>query len=412
VATQPRAALADPAGPADDGHDRQLTWVVRALCLTQIVGWGILYYAFPVLATSIEFDTGWSKTAVTAAFSAALLVAAGAGILVGRAIQRHGPRWVMSAGSLLGTLAVVAVALAPNFAVFVLAWLIAGVAMSATLYAPAFAAITVWFGAHRVRALTAVTLIAGLASTIFAPLTAALNDHVGWRETYLVLAAVLALTTVPTHWIALRPSWPDAQPQVAATTSLRSPSPVSRREFALLAAGFALAATAFYAVLIDIVPLVQARGFSAGDAAIVLGVGGIGQVAGRLAYARLSRHLSVRARTAGVLAIGATTTGLLALITGPLLALLLASILAGYARGIFTLLEATAVSDRWGTSRFARLNGIFNAPLMIATAIAPFVGAGLADVLGSYPHAFELLMVAGLVAAGLTAVSSTRIEQM
>ena len=91
-------------------------------------------------------------------------------------------------------------------------------------------------------------------------------------------------------------------------------------------------------------------------------------------------------------------------------AIVLASVLAGYARGIFTLLEATAVSDRWGTARFARLNGIFNAPLMIATAVAPFIGAGLADILGDYPEALVVLMGAGLTAAGLAAASSTGLE--
>ena len=410
MASQPRTALADDAGPAPVEQDRRLARVVPALCLTQIVGWGVLYYAFPVLASSIESDTGWSKPAVTAAFSSALLMSAGVGILVGRVIQHHGPHWVMTAGSMLGTLAVLAIAIAPDFTVFVIAWLIAGAAMACVLYAPAFAAITVWFGAHRLRALTTVTLIAGLASTVFAPLTAALNTQLGWRDTYLLLAAVLAVTTVPTHWLALQPPRPRTHLQEAGIAREPTSIPVSRGEFTLLAAGFTIAATAFYAVLIDIVPLVQARGFSAGDAAVVLGVGGIGQVAGRLAYARLCRHLSVRARTAGVLAFGALTTGLLALISGPLAAIVLASVLAGYARGIFTLLEATAVSDRWGTARFARLNGIFNAPLMIATAVAPFIGAGLADILGDYPEALVVLMGAGLTAAGLAAASSTRLE--
>ncbi|PRC55664.1 MFS transporter, partial [Mycobacterium sp. ITM-2017-0098] len=85
---------------------------------------------------------------------------------------------------------VVAVVAAPNYFWFVAAWLAAGVAMSAVFYAPAFAALTRFFGTAAVRALTVLTLAAGLASTVFAPLTAALSAQMSWRQTYLVLAAL------------------------------------------------------------------------------------------------------------------------------------------------------------------------------------------------------------------------------
>ncbi len=55
-----------------------------ALCLTQITSWGIVSYAFPVLNPQITDATGWSAAMTTAAFSAALLVSALAGIRVGR----------------------------------------------------------------------------------------------------------------------------------------------------------------------------------------------------------------------------------------------------------------------------------------------------------------------------------------
>ena len=56
--------------------------------------------------------------------------------------------------------------------------------MAGTLYPPAFAALTHWGGARRVRALTTLTLVAGLASTVFAPLASALDDVLGWRQAY------------------------------------------------------------------------------------------------------------------------------------------------------------------------------------------------------------------------------------
>ncbi len=95
-------------------------------------------------------------------------------------------------------------AAAPGMPVFFAGWLLAGTAMAASLYQPAFAALTRWWGPDHVPALTTVALAGGLASTVFAPLTAVLTDHVSWRATYPVLAGILAALTIPAHAIALK----------------------------------------------------------------------------------------------------------------------------------------------------------------------------------------------------------------
>ncbi len=177
------------------------------LCITQVTSWGVLYYAFPVALAAITADTGWTATAATAAFSAGLVVSALAGIPVGRWLDRYGPRRVMTAGSVLAVPATVGVALAPNYATFLAAWLVAGAAMAAVFYQAAFAALTRWYGDRRVQALTALTLVAGLASTLFAPLTNALVEALDWCGTYLVLAAVLAVVTIPLHLFTLTAPW-------------------------------------------------------------------------------------------------------------------------------------------------------------------------------------------------------------
>jgi MFS family permease len=96
----------------------RLRAALGALCVTQITGWGVLYYAFPVLAPRIAADTGWSLPATTAAFSAALITAALVGIPVGRILDRHGPRAVMTGGSSLGAASVLGIATAPNLPLF------------------------------------------------------------------------------------------------------------------------------------------------------------------------------------------------------------------------------------------------------------------------------------------------------
>ncbi|GAA2462990.1 hypothetical protein GCM10010405_54190 [Streptomyces macrosporus] len=70
-------------------------------------------------------------------------------------------------------------------------------------------------------------------------------------------------------------------------------------------------------------------------------------------------------------------------------------------RGNLTLLQATAVTDRCGTTHYGRLSGLLAAPITTATTLAPFAGAALAAPLGGYPHLFALLAaVSGLAALG------------
>ncbi|EKX65082.1 MFS transporter [Streptomyces ipomoeae] len=377
-----------------------------ALCVTQITSWGIVYYAFPVLGARITTDTGWSTAATTAAFSGALLVSALTGILVGRILDRRGPRAVMTTGSLIGVVAVLTIAYAPNLAFFTTGWLLAGVAMAATFYQPAFAALTRWWGEQRVRALTIVTLAGGLASTAFAPLTATLAEHFSWRTTYAVLAVLLAAITIPAHAVALRAPWPPAPPQPAQLPG-SSASVARSRPFLLLTAALTLNGFAMYAVVIALVPLLTARGADPTTAAWALGLGGAGQTLGRTLYTSLARRIAVTTRTVTLIALGGGTTALLGTVPGPVPLLVVLAIAAGMVRGNLTLLQATAVTERWGTTHYGRLSGLLAAPVTIASAISPFVGAALTGPLGGYSQLFVLLATVSFFAAVLAAGSKS-----
>ncbi|MFC6091558.1 MFS transporter [Saccharothrix lopnurensis] len=372
--------------------------VLVMLCLSQITSWGILYYAFPVLAPSISADTGWSPAAVTAGFSLAQLVSAAVGVPLGHVLDRRGPRVVMTVGSTVAVVAVVGMATARSLPWFIGAWVLIGATMAAVLYQPAFAALTRWYGERRVQALTAVTLIGGLASTVFAPLTASIAEHLDWRGTYLVLAALLAVITIPAHLLGLGRPWPPHRQQVG-----HDPSAVARsRPFIVLVVALGLGSFAVYAVVVALVPLLTERGLSTTTAAWALGLGGVGQVLGRLGYARFARAAGVRTRTVVVLLAASATTLLLGLLPGPTLLLIAASVLAGTARGVFTLVQATAISDRWGTAHYGRLNGLLQAPMAVTAAIAPWVAIALTGALGGYPEVFIALAVVGVVAAGVS----------
>jgi predicted MFS family arabinose efflux permease len=372
-----------------------------ALCVTEITSWGVLYYAFQVMLSSLTRDTGWSTATAMAAFSTGAIASALAGVLVGRLIDAHGPRPVMTAGSVLGVLGVLALAAAPSLPVFFTACVLVGLAQSAVLYQPAFTALTGWYGPDRVRALTTVTLAAGFASTVFAPLTATLLDHLTWRGTYLVLAVILAVVTIPLHALCLTPPWParESGGEGARRRDDHARSVVRSGTFVTLTAAMTFAAFGCYAATVNLVPLLISDGMGTRLAALALGLCGAGQVLGRLGYLRLVSRFSPRPRTAVILVGGAVTIVLLGVLPGPDIVLVGVAIAAGSARGLFTLLQATMVADRWGTRSFGHVNGVFTAPITIAIALAPGGGALLTRLTGGYPASYALLAGITFIAA-------------
>jgi predicted MFS family arabinose efflux permease len=386
--------------------------VLISLCATQITSWGVLFYALPVLLGDITADTGWSTAAVMGAFSAGLAASALAGIVVGHLLDRRGPRLVMTAGSALAALSLVGIATAPNLWTFTAAWALAGIAQAAVLYKPAFAAITTWYGPKRVQALTILTLAGGLASTVYAPLTAYLAGHFDWRGVYLVLAAILAALTIPAHAIALDPPWPTTRS--GAEGEGTEPVPDRRKiiaspTFIALAIAIALVAFAMSTSNLYLVPLMTGRGMDTTTAAWVLGICGAGQLLGRIAYAPIAIRTGPTTRAVAIPAIGAATTLATALIAGPLGLVFAAVILLGAARGAFTLLDATAITDRWGPQGYGTLHGILSAPATIAIALSPWAGAHLATWTGGHPRMFALL--AGLIAAAAVVILVERLAK-
>jgi MFS family permease len=264
--------------------------LVPGLAVTETVSWGILYYAFPVLLPAMERDPGWSRTTLIGAFTAAVIVSGLAALPVGRLLDHRPARPLMTAGSVLATVAVLGWAAANTVAAFYLAWIAIGAAMALVLYEPAQVVLVKQFGAHATRAITTLTLVAGFASTIFQPLTAILADHLGWRTSLIVLAIALAAVTIPVHLLVLpgRRTDAHARPVIASDTGRGQHD----RAVALLTVAFTLAMATMAAGIVHLIPYLVDHGWSPVLASIAAGTLGVTQVAARIAFGPTARRTS------------------------------------------------------------------------------------------------------------------------
>lgn len=365
---------------------------LAALSVGQVISWGILFYALIVASPAIADDTGWPVALVTLSFSSGLIASAVAGVFVGRWLDARGPRLIMTIGSVVGPIGVAVVALAPDLVLFTGGWVIAGIAQSAVLYQAAFTVIARRYGSRRRGAMTILTLAGGLASTAFAPIVAGLLTITDWRTTFLILAAVLLITTVPLHWFSLERSWSpvihdgDANPHTVSSV-------IRTRRFWMLEASMLTLAAALFSVTLALIPLFTEKGMSYELAAWALGLLGAGQVIGRLLYVAIPHTAAPWVPLAATAGLSVAFLALLALVPGPPWLLISIGIAAGAVRGAQTLVQGSAVADRWGTHNYGAINGVFAAPITLIGAIGPAIGPLLAVATGSY-SAMALIAVA------------------
>lgn len=361
--------------------------VVAALGSAQTLAWASSYYLPAMLAGPMASDLRLPVTTVFAAFSLALLVAAAVGPLAGRAIDRWGGRPVLIATNLVFAGGLAALSQAQGPALLFAAWVVIGIGMGSGLYEAAFAALVRLYGHAARNPITGITLLAGFASTVGWPLTAALELGVGWRGACLTWAALhlglglplnLSLPRVPAPAAGQRaekggqggvaqgaPAASTPASAAAAGRSLQHPL----RAGALLA--FVFAATWFVstAMASHLPRVLQAGGASLATAVAVGALVGPAQVAGRLAEFGLLRRLHPLL-SARVAALGHPLGAAVLMVFGGPAAVPFA-LLHGAGNGIMTIAKGTLPLALFGPQGYGALQGVLMAPTRVAQAFAP-----------------------------------------
>ena len=376
--------------------------IVAALSVTETITWGIVYYGFAVFLTPMERDLGFSRVALTGAFSVGLLVSALVGLPVGRWIDRHGARSLMTIGSCAAVLLMLAWSRVETLLHLYVVWALMGLAMAATLYEPAFAAIIGWFSRHRDRALLTLTLAAGLASTIFVPIETWLLARFDWRTTLVTLAAFLAVTTIPIHALMLRPP---PRPDAAGVAAAAAEASHSLSEalhtvvFWVLTAAFVASNFAVNAVTVHVIPYLTGHGYPLGTAAMVIGWIGAMQLVGRVMFAPIASRFGHRAMTAAIFIVQAVALGMLASVTR-MPSLVPIIVLMGAANGMGTLARASIVAEIFGRRHYGAISGAMALGANGARAIAPVGASVLLLVMTGYEAVFwamaAVVFVAGI----------------
>ena len=359
---------------------------VCALGITQITVWGTSYYCLGVLAKPISDDTGWSRGLVFLGFSIALVVMGIVSTSVGRAIDRHGARIVMTLGTAIVCLGLVALAHVRSEATWLAAWVVLGLGMRMSLYDAAFAALVQVAPSRGRQAISYLTLFGAFASSVFWVVGHFLNEAVGWRQTLVLFALINLVVSLPLHWFGLarRETAADAGPNEVTRPRASSDGPALTGRarsvaIALFTAIMSLNGFVFGVVSVQLVPLLEAAGLATAAAVWVASLKGVAQFFGRVVEIAFARNL--RAITVARIAIGVLPPSLVLLVIGggqlPLIVAF--TLLMGASQGVITIVRGAVPLALFGAAGYGGVLGLIATPILIVNAASPTVFAWIVD---------------------------------
>ena len=361
---------------------------IIGLGITQILGYGTLYYAFAVLEPQISAEFGWSSSWSYGCLSLAFLLGGLVGPWTGQLIDRRGARLVMSLGSVASSLALVLLAASQNLVTFAIAMVSVQVTAVLVLYDAAFAGLAQVAGSKAARrAITQMTLLGGLASTFFWPLTHYLAEHLDWRSVYLIFALVHLALCLPLHLLVLGNAVPVSAHETANGHSIEPSEPVLApsqgfRAMLWLIAYFCLNGFVYSSFNIHWVSALQQAGFTA---AVAVGVGvlmGPSQVAIRFLDMVFGRNL--HPLTTGAISSVFLVVALAAVLVsgGGAAGAVVFAVLFGLSQGLTSIIRGTIPLVLFGRAGYGARLGRISAISVTVRSCAPFVFALLIENIG------------------------------
>ena len=354
------------------------------LGFTQIVGWGTTFLMPSVLGRHMENDLGIPSEIVFSGITVMFAVGAICSPRIGRLIDHTGARTIMASGSVVYAISLTGLAFSQGLVTYLLCWAGLGIASTLALSTPSSIALAQVAGPGARRAIGMLAIIGGFASTVFWPLSGALDVAVGWRGTLLAYAAIHLFACAPVHLLVL-PNRPPSHHLVASAT----PTPtgvapeVQTRVFLLLSLTLASGAFVFTGAMVHMIEILRGLGHAPASAVFLASMIGPTQIAIRLFELLFGHRYSIM--NSAVFGSAMLPFGLaLALLNGGSFAIALVFIAAyGIANGLKAVQRATLPLALFGRGQFGAYMGRLALPQGIVSAAAPPVMAAVLSNFGT-----------------------------
>ncbi|MFL6807762.1 MAG: MFS transporter [Bradyrhizobium canariense] len=361
--------------------DSRLIGVLLVLAVSQLVGWGTI--GLPaIVGRDLAADLGMSLPAVFAGTSVLYVSMGLCAPWLARSFARHGARKVMISGTVLAVPGFILLSLAREPMLYFAAWIVLGIAGSATLSTGAYIMLNEVAGRQAKNAIGALMLVTGLSSSIFWPTTSFLSGQLGWRGTCLVYAAMMVVINLPLYAF-FAPRWKTAGDRGGEPVRSSPPPASPRSTFSLVVAAITLNAFVNFGIGAIMIELLRAEGLPPAQALAFGSMLGVIQVSARgLDFLGGGRWDGI---TTGLVAGTALPVAMLLLMTseGATWAVAAFILLYGAGSGAMAVARATIPLVFYDQTEFAKAMSMIALPLNLASAVSPPLLVGLLTQFGS-----------------------------
>lgn len=399
-------------------------WMVAVTFLCLLVMSGAGNFVYSLFVKPLEADLGWSRGDIMVGFTIFFVMMGAASPIVGRIVDRHGARKVIPAGALVMGLGFVLLGLMNELYLFYFAYVLVGTGAAAMGVVPASAVVSNWFRRKRGTAIGLMSAGIGAGGLILSPIVGYLIPHLGWRNSYLVLAVIVWISIIPLCLLVIRTKpaekglYPDGlEPAEAATMTehLASDSSGLSLRMALTTPAFWLIAAAFLSSNFSNMGAIQAQvpylddiGFPTGTAAAALGAVGLGSGIGKFFFGWLCDRIPPKYACAIGLCLQLVAILMLMNVgpASPMAMVWLYALTLGFSVGSWLPTMSMLVSTSFGLACYGAIFGAVNFIQNMGTGSGPLMAGYLYDSMHTYHWAFVIF--AALYAIAIPAVLLVR----
>jgi MFS family permease len=422
-----RPSRAVESGSADRIAPYAWFILLQSFLITALV-FGI-WFSFGVFFVAMIQDFGWSRGGTSMPFAIGNLVQAALSPLVGFLSDRWGPRRVILIGFVLGVASLAACSQVQTLWHLVVLFGF-GFGSSVVFAGPVSntALLSRWFIRKRGAIIGLAFAGMGVGVKILGPLTQYFILWVGWRQSFLYLAALLGAYGVLAYWglrnapweVGLQPygTLPPAPSRTRATTvpdttEWRVRQALRRREFWVLFFVQFLIPLGIFPISVHQVAYLVDVGFSEVFAAAILGHMGLMSACGRVGFGSLSDRLG---RFGGVaLSVLCSQIGIVVLllvhdasVTWPLY---LYALFFGLGYGARGPIVSAIIADLFPGRHLGTIYGLISIGHGLGGALGPWYGGYIYDRVGAYKPAFVLALFSLVGVIGCFWVATRRLSQ-
>lgn len=392
-------------------------WIVVGTFISMTIGLGIAVYSFPVFFKYIINEFGWSRAKISWAKSTLTWAAGLIGPLLGKGVDKYGPRKIMLPGAVVIGLSLMLLFFTHSFWYFLILFFFVGIGFASITILPSATVISHWFKKKRGRAMGIAMIGLSMGGVIMPTLTHYLISHFGWRWAYVILGAIIWVFVIPIVALLIRNRpedmglLPDGNPsqekvfissETASVPSLEGVSSLDAFKmlsFWMLSIAYLITQASMTAVIIHLVAFLTDLGVSPGKAALALSfITFIGMLC-RPVYGFFADKFSKKY----VLGTSYLLMGLgLLILQGTRFSGIpwLFMIIFGFGLGGKAVLEPLLVADCFGLASYGTILGYMRIIQVGGGGLGPVFAGYIFDFTESYHWAFISFIIGFVLAIG------------